>query len=70
MTGRVIGLVTRVQHSAPLAKWTHCMIHRESLASKKLPESLEVGFKAGSANGQTPYQLVWHNLTLELFNSK
>uniref|UniRef100_A0A8C9QX36 Zinc finger BED domain-containing protein 5-like n=1 Tax=Scleropages formosus TaxID=113540 RepID=A0A8C9QX36_SCLFO len=41
MTGKVSGLVTRVLHLAPLAKWTHCMIHRESLASKQMPESLE-----------------------------
>ncbi len=27
MTGRVSGLVPRVQNLAPLAKWTHCMIH-------------------------------------------
>ncbi len=33
MTWRVSGLVTCVQNLAPLAKWTHCMIHRESLAS-------------------------------------
>ncbi|KAI2647347.1 SCAN domain-containing protein 3 [Labeo rohita] len=36
MTGRISGLVTRVQNLAPLAKWTHCMIHRESLPSKKM----------------------------------
>ena len=41
MTGRISGLVTHVQHLAPLAKWTHCMIHRESLASKKMPECLD-----------------------------
>ena len=33
MTRRISGLVTLVQHLAPLAKWTHCMIQRESLAS-------------------------------------
>ncbi|KAK3515863.1 hypothetical protein QTP70_034754 [Hemibagrus guttatus] len=41
MTGRVSSLVTRVLQLAPLAKWTHCMIHRESLASKQMPESLK-----------------------------
>ncbi len=45
MTGRLSGLVTRVQNLAPLAKWTHCMIHRESLASKKMPECLETVLK-------------------------
>ncbi len=41
MTGRLRGFVTRFQNSAPLAKWTHCMVHRESLASKKMPECLK-----------------------------
>ncbi len=45
MTGRLSGLVTRVQNLAPLAKWTCCMIHRESLASKKMPECLETVLK-------------------------
>uniref|UniRef100_A0A8C9RPX8 Zinc finger BED domain-containing protein 5-like n=1 Tax=Scleropages formosus TaxID=113540 RepID=A0A8C9RPX8_SCLFO len=41
ITGRISGLVTRVLHLAPVARWTHCMIHCESLASKQMPESLE-----------------------------
>jgi len=41
MIARLSGLVTHVQNLAPLAKWTHCMIHCESLASKKMPECLE-----------------------------
>ncbi len=41
VTVRLCGLVTRVQNLAPLAKLTHCLIHRESLASKKMPECLE-----------------------------
>ncbi len=45
MTGRLSGLVTRVQNLAPLAKWTNCMIPRESLASKKIPECLETVLK-------------------------
>uniref|UniRef100_A0A671MBF3 HAT C-terminal dimerisation domain-containing protein n=1 Tax=Sinocyclocheilus anshuiensis TaxID=1608454 RepID=A0A671MBF3_9TELE len=45
MTGRISDLVTRVQNLAPLAKWTHCMIHRESLASKQMPLSLEAVLK-------------------------
>ncbi len=45
MTGRLSGLVTRVQNLTPLAKWTHCITHRESLASKKLPECLETVLK-------------------------
>ncbi len=42
MTGRLSGLVTHVQNLAPLAK---CMIHRKSLASKKMPEYLETVLK-------------------------
>ncbi len=45
ITGRLSGLVTRVQNSAPLAKRTHCMIHCESLASKKMPGCLETVLK-------------------------
>ncbi len=45
MTGRLSGLVTHVQNLAPLAKWTHCMIHCESLASKKMLECLETVLK-------------------------
>uniref|UniRef100_A0A8C1RK47 HAT C-terminal dimerisation domain-containing protein n=1 Tax=Cyprinus carpio TaxID=7962 RepID=A0A8C1RK47_CYPCA len=37
MTGRECGLAARVQQVAPLVKWTHCMVHREALASKKMP---------------------------------
>ncbi len=36
MTGRERGLAARVQHVAPLVKWTHCMVHREALAAKKI----------------------------------
>ncbi len=37
MTGRERGLAARVQQVAPLVKWTHCMVHREALAAKKMP---------------------------------
>lgn len=41
MTGRVNGLVARIKQVAPLATSTHCCIHREQLASKKLPKTLK-----------------------------
>ncbi|XP_064411255.1 zinc finger BED domain-containing protein 5-like [Latimeria chalumnae] len=40
MTGRHSGLVTRVQKVAPVAAWNHCMIHRQALATKKMPQEL------------------------------
>jgi hypothetical protein len=40
MTGRISGLITRTKHVAPEAKSTHCALHREALASKKMPENL------------------------------
>ncbi len=50
MTGRLSGLVNRFQNLAPLAKWTHCMIHCESLASKKMPGCLETVLKQAVPN--------------------
>ncbi|XP_060796340.1 zinc finger BED domain-containing protein 5-like [Neoarius graeffei] len=41
MTGREQGLAARVKQVAPLVKWTHCMVHREALAAKKMPSLLE-----------------------------
>jgi hypothetical protein len=40
MTGRKSGLVARVRNVSPNIMSTHCMIHREALASKKLSEPL------------------------------
>ncbi len=37
MTARGHGLAARVQQVAPLVKWTHCMVHREAQAAKKMP---------------------------------
>uniref|UniRef100_A0AAY5KZP9 HAT C-terminal dimerisation domain-containing protein n=1 Tax=Esox lucius TaxID=8010 RepID=A0AAY5KZP9_ESOLU len=37
MTGHERGLAARVQQVAPLVKWTHCIVHREALAAKKMP---------------------------------
>lgn len=41
MTGHERGLAARVQQVAPLVKWTHCMVHREALAAKKMPVLLD-----------------------------
>lgn len=41
MTAKHKGLVTRVRAVAPLATATHCCIHREQLAVKKMPHCLK-----------------------------
>nr|ABF20549.1 transposase [Danio rerio] len=40
MTGRHSGLISRVKEVAPNAIWTHCTIHRQALAAKKMPNDL------------------------------
>uniref|UniRef100_A0A3B4YCD7 HAT C-terminal dimerisation domain-containing protein n=1 Tax=Seriola lalandi dorsalis TaxID=1841481 RepID=A0A3B4YCD7_SERLL len=43
MTGRHHGVIRQILECAPEAKWTHCFLHRESLAAKKMsPEFHEV----------------------------
>lgn len=37
MTSKHSGLVTKVQAVAPVAVWTHCMIHKQALAAYKMP---------------------------------
>ena len=41
MTGKHSGVVTQIQQVAPEAKFTHCSIHREALATKAMPTSLK-----------------------------
>ena len=41
MTGRHNGVATRISEVAPEMRWTHCSIHREALAVKKMPEDLK-----------------------------
>ena len=42
-TGFRSGAVKRIQKKAPNAKWTHCFLHRDALAAKKLsPELHEI----------------------------
>ena len=36
MTGRHSGVVARIREVAPDVQWTHCSIHREALAVKKM----------------------------------
>uniref|UniRef100_A0A3P9JYF1 Uncharacterized protein n=1 Tax=Oryzias latipes TaxID=8090 RepID=A0A3P9JYF1_ORYLA len=36
MTGSAKGLIARIKKKNPDIKWTHCVIHREALASKKM----------------------------------
>ena len=42
MTGRHIGVVTRVQAFAPDATCVQCSIHQKALAAKGMPGSLKV----------------------------
>uniref|UniRef100_A0A3P9LFA5 HAT C-terminal dimerisation domain-containing protein n=1 Tax=Oryzias latipes TaxID=8090 RepID=A0A3P9LFA5_ORYLA len=43
MTGRNRGVIKQILDLAPEAKWTHCFLHRENLAAKKMsPEFHEV----------------------------
>ena len=44
MTGRKAGLWELVRANVPTATFTHCIIHRESLASKKMSENLKLIF--------------------------
>lgn len=40
MTGRLSGLTARIKEVAPECESTHCIIHREMLASRKMPLEL------------------------------
>ncbi|KAK1901737.1 Zinc finger BED domain containing protein 5 [Dissostichus eleginoides] len=40
MTGRHSGVAARIKEVAPEMRWTHCSIHREALAVKKMPDGL------------------------------
>ncbi|XP_034052451.1 zinc finger BED domain-containing protein 5-like, partial [Gymnodraco acuticeps] len=40
MTGRVNGLMAHIKKVNPDVTWTHCMIHREALASKRMSPEL------------------------------
>lgn len=41
MTGRISGLISRIKNLAPEVKSVHCALHREALASKKIPDDLK-----------------------------
>jgi|UniRef100_A0A2S2QCF6 hypothetical protein len=40
MTGEHAGVVQRINEVAPDNDWTHCMLHREALVSKKMSTEL------------------------------
>ena len=40
MTDKHVGVVRRIKKVAPDAEWTHCMLHREALVSKKMSTEL------------------------------
>ena len=37
---KLSGVVKRIKDKAPNAKWTHCFLHRDALATKKLSQKL------------------------------
>lgn len=41
MTGRNSGVAARIREVAPEMRWTHCSIHREALAVKRMPDDLK-----------------------------
>ncbi|XP_075325271.1 LOW QUALITY PROTEIN: zinc finger BED domain-containing protein 5-like [Odontesthes bonariensis] len=41
MCGRHSGVAARIREVAPEMRWTHCSIHREALAVKKMPDELK-----------------------------
>ncbi|KAL0829195.1 hypothetical protein ABMA28_004032 [Loxostege sticticalis] len=41
MTGRISGLISMIKNLAPEVKSVHCALHREALASKKIPDDLK-----------------------------
>lgn len=45
MSGRYIGLQSRIREKAPNAVWTHCIIHREALAAAKFSSELSAVIK-------------------------
>ena len=40
MSGSRSGLRSLIQERAPMAKWVHCMIHREALVARELSPEL------------------------------
>jgi len=45
LTGKHIGVVTRIKKVAPESVFTHCCIHREALVAKIMPEDLKAVLK-------------------------
>jgi hypothetical protein len=41
MTGKHAGFVARTKEEATNVSWTHCFIHRQALASKRMPQGLK-----------------------------
>jgi hypothetical protein len=41
MTGKHAGFVARIKEVATKVSWTHCCIHRQVLASKRMPQGLK-----------------------------
>jgi hypothetical protein len=41
MTGKHAGFVARTKEVATNVSWTHCCIHRQALASKRMPQGLK-----------------------------
>jgi len=39
-TGFRFGVIKRIKEKPPNAEWTHCFLHREALAAKKISQEL------------------------------
>lgn len=71
MTGKHVDELQRIKKVAPDAKWTHCMLQREALVSKKmstelnkiLSESVKIinFIKSGTLNSRLFYKLCEEN---------
>jgi hypothetical protein len=46
MSGRNAGLQVLVRNKPPHIIWTHCMLHRQALASRNMSEELQTVYKA------------------------
>jgi hypothetical protein len=66
MVGRQNGLIARLKTINSSVKWTHCIIHREALASKQLNEDLNSMLKIAV---KTVNLIKLRPLNLHLFRS-
>lgn len=54
MTGRLSGLTARIKEVTSECESTHCVLHREMLASRKMPPELNSVLKLLTTSKHTP----------------